>query len=83
MTIYKRLKHGEVSFILEERFDDMEKAADSQAKGEVVDIKIGDIKIDFTKVIKEKDGTSEVTSAKVQGSPREETQKVSGDKGTG
>jgi len=82
MTIYKRLKHGEASFILEERFDDIEKAADSQAKGEVVDIKINDIKIDFTKVIKEKDGTSEVTSAKVQGSPREETQKVSGDKGT-
>ena len=83
MTIYKRLKHGEASFVLEERFDDIKKAADSQAKGEVVDIKINDIKIDFTKVIMEKDGTSDVTSAKVQGSPREETQKVSGDKGTG
>jgi hypothetical protein len=80
MTIYKRLKHGEANFILEERFDDIEKAANSQVEGEFVDIKINNLKIDFTKVIKEKDGTSKVTSAKVQGSPRKETQKVSGDK---
>jgi|TARA_R110000851_G_scaffold5175_2_gene21599 hypothetical protein len=82
MTIYKRLKHGEANFILEERFDDIEKAANSQVEGEFVDIKINNLKIDFTKVIKEKDGTSKVTSAKVQGSPGKETQKVSGDKGT-
>ena len=43
MTIYKRLKHGEANFILEERFDDIEKAANSQVEGEFVDIKINNL----------------------------------------
>ena len=45
-------------------------------------IQKSDVKIDFIKVKKEKDDRVKSSSAKVQGSPREETQKVSGDKGT-
>ena len=76
MDKYKRLKHGEASFTLEERFDDVEKAANPSTEGEFVEIKISNLKIDFTKVIKEKDGRDENSSAKVQGSSSEETREV-------
>ena len=76
MDKYKRLKHGEASFTLEERFDDVEKAANPSTEGEFVEIKINDLKIDFTKVIKEKDERDKNSSAKVQGSSSEETRKV-------
>ena len=79
---YIRIKSGEASFQLVERFDDVKKAADPNAQGELVECKVSSIKIDFTKVKKEKDGRVKDSSAKVQGSPREETQKVFGDKGT-
>ena len=81
MTIYKRIKNGECSFTLTEEFDSVEKAAHAPNEGTNAEVKIENVKVDFTIVKKEKDGTSKVTSAKVQGSPREETQKVSGDKG--
>ena len=55
MDKYKRLKHGEASFILEERFDDVKKAANPSTEGEFVEIKINDLKVNFTKVIKEQD----------------------------
>ena len=76
MDKYKRLKHGEASFTLEERFDDVEKAANPSTEGEFVEIKINNLKIDFTKVIKEKDERDKNSSAKVQGSSSEETRKV-------
>ena len=82
MTIYTRIKNGECSFTLTEEFDSVEKAANSSNEGANAEVKIDNVKVDFTTVKKEKDGTSKVTSAKVQGSPREETQKVSGDKAT-
>jgi len=82
MTIYKRIKNGECSFTLTEEFDSAEKAAHVPNEGTNAEVKIENVKVDFTIVKKEKDGTSKVTSAKVQGSPREETQKVSGDKAT-
>ena len=44
MDKYKRLKHGEASFTLEERFDDVEKAANPSTEGEFVEIKINDLK---------------------------------------
>ena len=47
MDKYKRLKHGEASFTLEERFDDVEKAANPSTEGEFVEIKISNLKIDF------------------------------------
>ena len=82
MVKYIRRKFGEASFTHTDSFDDAKKAADPQAIGEFVEVVVNDIKIDFIKVKKEKDEQVKDSSAKVQGSPREETQKVSGDKGT-
>ena len=76
MDKYKRLKHGEASFTLEERFDDVEKAANPSTEGEFVEIKISNLKIDFTKVIKEQDERAKNSSAEVQGSSSEETRQV-------
>ena len=55
MTKYIRIKSGEASFQLVERFDDVKKAADPNAQGEYVECKIENLKLDFTKVKKEKD----------------------------
>ena len=81
MFKYIRRKFGEASFIHTDSFDNAEKAADPQAIGEFVEVRVNDVKINFIKVKKEKDDRVKNSSAKVQGSPREETQKVSGDKG--
>jgi len=67
MDKYKRLKHGEASFILEERFDDVEKAANPSTEGEFVEIKISNLKIDFTKVIKEHDDRKKESSTEADG----------------
>jgi len=67
MDKYKRLKHGEASFILEERFDDVEKAANPSTEGEFVEIKISNLKIDFTKVIKEQNGRDKKSSTEADG----------------
>ena len=56
MTKYIRIKSGEANFQLVERFDDVTKAADPNAQGEYVEGKVDSVKIDFTKVKKEKDG---------------------------
>jgi len=72
MDKYKRLKHGEASFILEERFDDVEKAANPSTEGEFVEIKISNLKIDFTKVIKEQDGKNKESSAETDGQTKKE-----------
>jgi hypothetical protein len=82
MFKYIRRKFGEANFTHTDSFDNAEKAADPHAIGEFVEVKVNDIKIDFIKVKKEKDERVKNSSAKVQGSPRVETQKVSGDKGT-
>lgn len=55
MGKYLRIKSGEASFLLVERFESTEKAADPNAQGENVECKITNIKLDFTKVKKEKD----------------------------
>ena len=73
MTKYLRIKSGEASFQLVERFDDVEKAADPNAQGEYVECKIENLKVDFTKVKKEKDGRDKISSAKTQGSSSEST----------
>lgn len=67
MDKYKRLKHGEASFTLEERFDDVEKAANPSTEGEFVEIKISNLKIDFTKVIKEQNGRDKESSTEADG----------------
>jgi hypothetical protein len=73
MTKYVRIKSGEASFQLVERFDDVQKAADPNAQGEYVECKIENLKIDFTKVKKEKDERDKDSSAKTQGSSSEST----------
>ena len=75
---YLRIKSGEASFQLVERFDDVKKAADPNAQGEVVECKVENIKLDFNKVTKEKDGRVKDSPSKVQGSSREETSEVPG-----
>ena len=82
MFKYIRRKFGDASFTHTDSLDNSEKAADPQAIGEFVEVKVNDIKIDFIKVIKEKDERVKDSSAKVQGSPKIETHKVSGDKST-
>jgi hypothetical protein len=73
MTKYVRIKSGEASFQLVERFDDVQKAADPNAQGEYVECKIENLKIDFTKVKKEKDERDKDSSARTQGSSSEST----------
>ena len=52
---YIRYRNGEANFTYIEKFDDVEKAADPQSKGEVVEVKVNNIKFDFTRV-KEENG---------------------------
>ena len=63
---YIRIKSGEASFQLVERFDDVRKAADPNAQGEYVECEVTTVKIDFTKVKKEKDGKVTTKTPKVQ-----------------
>ena len=80
---YIRIKSGEANFQLVERFDDVKKAADPNAQGEVVECKIDSLKIDFTKVKKEKDGRAKNSPSEVQGSSTKETREVPGSKAKG
>ena len=75
---YIGIKSGEANFQLVERFDEVKKAADPNAQGEVVECKVENIKLDFTKVTKEKDGRVKDSPSKVQGSSTEETREVPG-----
>ena len=63
MTKYLRIKSGEANFQLVERFNEVEKAADPNAQGEYVECKIDNLKIDFTKVKKEKDEEQQQSSS--------------------
>ena len=71
MTKYIRIKSGEASFQLVERFDEVEKAADPNAQGEYVECKVENIKLDFTKVKKEKDDKDKKSSTKADGQAKE------------
>ena len=78
MTKFRRIINGECSFQMIELFDDVKKAANNSNDGEFVECKIEDLKIDFTTVKKEHDGTNPIASAKAEGSSSEETQGLSG-----
>ncbi len=80
MTKFKRIINGECHFTMTELFDDVEKAADVSNKGEPVECKIDNLRIDFTTVKKDKDERDKNSSAKVQGSSSEETREVLGSK---
>ena len=80
MTKYIRIKNGECSFTIIEEFDSIEKAANSSNEGTNAEVKIENVKLDFTTVKKEHDGKHQSASAKVQGSSSEETREVPGSK---
>ena len=80
MTKFKRIINGECHFEMIELFDDVEKASNTQNRGELVECNIDNLKLDFTKVKKEHDGTNPNASAEAEGSTSEETREVSGSK---
>ena len=71
MKKYKRIINGECSFEMIELFDDAKKAADVSNKGEPVECKIDNLRIDFTTVKKEHDGTDQIASTEAEGSSSE------------
>ena len=78
MTKYIRIKNGECSFTIIEEFDSIKNAANSSNEGINAEVKIENIKLDFTTVKKEHDGRHQNASAEAKRSSREETQEVSG-----
>tara|TARA_R100001086_G_scaffold70024_1_gene33393 strand:+ start:111 stop:365 length:255 start_codon:yes stop_codon:yes gene_type:complete len=80
MTKFKRIINGECHFEMIELFDDVEKASNTQNRGELIECNIDNLRLDFTKVKKEHDGTSPNASAEAEGSTSEETREVSGSK---
>jgi len=66
MAKYTRIVNGECHFQVIETFDDAEKAANLKNEGEFVECKIQNLRMDFTKVTKEKDGRVEDSSAKAE-----------------
>ena len=61
---YIRSRHGNANFTYIEKFDDAEKAANPSNEGELVEVKVNEIKWDFTKVKEENNGSG---STKDQG----------------
>ena len=80
MTKFKRIINGECHFEMIELFDDVEKASNTQNRGELVECNIDNLKFDFTKVNKEHDGTNPIASAEAEGSTSSKAQEVSGSK---
>ena len=80
MTKYIRIKNGECSFEITEEFDSAEKAANPSNDGSNAEVKIENIKLDFTTVKKEHDGKHQSASTEAKRPSREETQEVSGSK---
>ena len=80
MTKFKRIINGECHFEMIELFDDVEKASNTQNRGELIECNIDNLRIDFTKVKKEHDGTNPNASAEAERSTSEETREVSGSK---
>ena len=78
MTKYIRIKNGECSFEITEEFDSAEKAANPSNDGSNAEVKIENIKLDFTTVKKEHDGRHQSASTEAKRPSREETQEVSG-----
>jgi hypothetical protein len=78
MTKYTRIKNGECSFQITEDFDSVEKAANPSNDGSNVEVKIENIKLDFTTVKKEHDGRDQGSSAEAKRLARKETPEVLG-----
>ena len=67
-----RTRYGDANFKYVEKFDSAEKAADPSNEGELVEVKVSDIKWDFTKVKEDADGKHQKSSAKTDGQTKEE-----------
>ena len=59
---YIRTRNGQAFFQYVERFDSVEKAADPSNEGELVEVKVTDIKWDFTKVKEDADGNQDAST---------------------
>jgi len=67
MTKYIRIKSGECSFKLTEEFDSVEKAANGSNDGANAEVKIDNVKFDFTTVKKEQDDGNKKSSTEADG----------------
>ena len=67
MTKYIRIKSGECSFKLTEEFDSVEKAANGSNEGSNAEVKIDNVKVDFTTVKKEHDDRKKESSTEADG----------------
>tara|TARA_R100000322_G_scaffold149400_1_gene106299 strand:- start:127 stop:360 length:234 start_codon:yes stop_codon:yes gene_type:complete len=59
---YIRTRSGQAFFQYVERFDSVEKAADPSNEGELVEVKVSEIKWDFTKVKEDADGNQKAST---------------------
>ena len=59
---YIRTRNGQAFFQYVERFDSVEKAADPSNEGELVEVKVSEIKWDFTKVKEDADGNQKAST---------------------
>ena len=71
--MYKRERQGTCSFTYIELFDDVEKAANPSEEGKFVECKVSDVRFDFTKVKKEKDGKAKAEFPRATGSSEGKT----------
>jgi hypothetical protein len=71
-----RIKDGSASFQYVERFDSVEKAADPSNEGKLVEVKVTDIKWNFTKVKEDADENQDA-STEVKRPSGEKTPEVS------
>ena len=67
-----RTRYGDANFKYVEKFDSAEKAADPSNEGELVEVKVSDIKWDFTKVKEDADGKHQKSSAETDGQTKKE-----------
>ena len=67
-----RTRYGDANFKYVEKFDSAEKAADPSNEGELVEVKVSEIKWDFTKVKEDADGKHQKSSAETDGQTKKE-----------
>ena len=66
-----RKRNGQAFFQYVEKFDSVEKAADPSNEGELVEVKVSEIKWDFTTVKEDADGNQKA-SAETDGQTKKE-----------
>ena len=69
---YIRTRYGDANFKYVEKFNSVEKAADPSNEGELVEVKVSDIKWDFTKVKEDADGRHQESSTETDGQTKKE-----------